>query len=86
MGTENDEFFEIPAPSEPKKAPQLSQTSNWMSWGTSLMQTASNLTQNLSQTINTALETGIGAPNPEQLVEIDNKGQQGNLNESVWTF
>lgn len=74
MSSDNDKFTEMADSSdsaEPKKAPILSQTSNWMSWGTSIMQTASNLTQNLSQTINTALETGIGAPNPEQLVEID---------------
>lgn len=73
MSSDNDEFIEVDNSdsAEAKKAPILSQTSNWMSWGTSIMQTASNLTQNLSQTINTALETGIGAPNPEQLVEID---------------
>nr|XP_022903131.1 protein FAM114A2 [Onthophagus taurus] len=45
---------------------------SWGNWGlSSVISTATNLTTQVSQSITTVLETGIGAPNPEELAKSD---------------
>lgn len=60
-------------PSRPVDTP----SSTWGSWGSwnvsSIISTATSSVSTLTQNISTALETGIGVPDPEELAKIDSE-------------
>lgn len=70
-----DHIEETAAPERPEPTETVS--SSWGSWGSwnvsSIISTATSSVSTLTQNISTALETGIGVPDPEELAKIDSE-------------
>lgn len=67
----------------PKPENQPQQNNSWSSWGgwgvTSILTTATQSVSTLTQGISTALESGIGVPDPEELARLNKQKQEKKL-------